>query len=263
MNVFYEWIVSATSNSIHIVGAISSFIPSSGSSRYRQFGGHPEMKVSYRLITSVTRNNLYIFDISKLSISWWFWLSPFLMDILLRMCIIGGSYQQQAICSNEQQETMFLVSTTLLDSLVVLVIGQLLSKAFSSACPLWVYHISSKQRVLRVFLVLSRLSIAQGIRRQVSLPSFGDLLHDMDGMKIQVLFVARVLLSSTTRIKKAFPWLYHWHVKDVIVLCCLGETMLPFGYMYSWCYGLDQFNASSVHCCSMRIHGLGGVKVDW
>ncbi|KAJ8660804.1 hypothetical protein O0I10_003447 [Lichtheimia ornata] len=30
MNVFYEWIVSATSNSIHIVGSTSSFIPSSG-----------------------------------------------------------------------------------------------------------------------------------------------------------------------------------------------------------------------------------------
>ncbi|KAJ8651342.1 hypothetical protein O0I10_013158 [Lichtheimia ornata] len=56
MNVFYEWIVSATNNSIHIVGCISSFIPSSGSSRYRQFGGHPEMKVSYRLIMSATRS---------------------------------------------------------------------------------------------------------------------------------------------------------------------------------------------------------------
>ncbi|CDH58426.1 predicted protein [Lichtheimia corymbifera JMRC:FSU:9682] len=37
---------SATSNSIHIVGVISSLIPRPGSSRYQQFGGHPEMKVS-------------------------------------------------------------------------------------------------------------------------------------------------------------------------------------------------------------------------
>ncbi|KAJ8661355.1 hypothetical protein O0I10_003107 [Lichtheimia ornata] len=82
MNVFYEWIVSATNNSMHIFGAISSFIPSSGSSRYRQFGGHPETKVPYRLITSAARNNLYIFGISKLSISWWFWLLAIpLMDL--------------------------------------------------------------------------------------------------------------------------------------------------------------------------------------
>ncbi|KAJ8651626.1 hypothetical protein O0I10_012815 [Lichtheimia ornata] len=98
MNVFYEWIVSATINSIHIVGVISSFIPSSGSSRYRQFGGHPEMKVSYRLITSATRNNLYIFDISKLSISWWFWLLAIpLMDLYNYTCLMDGSCHQQAM----------------------------------------------------------------------------------------------------------------------------------------------------------------------
>ncbi|KAJ8658829.1 hypothetical protein O0I10_005556 [Lichtheimia ornata] len=96
--VFYEWIVSATNNSIHIVGSISSFIPSSGSSRYRQFGGHPEMKVSYRLITSATRNNLYIFDISKLSISWWFWLLAIpLMDLYNYTCLMDGSCHQQAM----------------------------------------------------------------------------------------------------------------------------------------------------------------------
>ncbi|CDH54563.1 predicted protein [Lichtheimia corymbifera JMRC:FSU:9682] len=69
------WIVSATSSSIRIVGDISSFVLLSGASRYRQFGGHPEMKASYRLITSTTRNNLYVFGVSDLSISGWFWLS--------------------------------------------------------------------------------------------------------------------------------------------------------------------------------------------
>ncbi|KAJ8654269.1 hypothetical protein O0I10_010091 [Lichtheimia ornata] len=98
MNVFYECIVSATNNSIHFVGVISSFIPSSGFSRYRQFGGHPEMKVSYRLITSATRNNLYIFDISKLSISWWFWLLAIpLMDLYNYTCLMDGSCHQQAM----------------------------------------------------------------------------------------------------------------------------------------------------------------------
>ncbi|KAJ8651322.1 hypothetical protein O0I10_013186 [Lichtheimia ornata] len=98
MNVFYEWIVSATNNSIHIVGSISSFIPSSGSSRYRQFGGHPEMKVPYRLITSAARNNLYIFGISKLSISWWFWLLAIpLMDFYNYTCLMDGSCHQQAM----------------------------------------------------------------------------------------------------------------------------------------------------------------------
>ncbi|CDH59411.1 predicted protein [Lichtheimia corymbifera JMRC:FSU:9682] len=52
MLVSCEWILSATSSSIHIASDISSFISSSGASRYRQFGGHPEMTVSYRLITS-------------------------------------------------------------------------------------------------------------------------------------------------------------------------------------------------------------------
>ncbi|CDH53281.1 predicted protein [Lichtheimia corymbifera JMRC:FSU:9682] len=60
---------SATSNNIHVVGVISSFVQSSGSSRYRQFSRHPELKVSYRLITSAARNNLYIFDASKLPVS--------------------------------------------------------------------------------------------------------------------------------------------------------------------------------------------------
>ncbi|KAJ8653056.1 hypothetical protein O0I10_011276 [Lichtheimia ornata] len=34
----------------------NGFIPSSGSSHYQQFGEHPEMKVSYRLITSAARS---------------------------------------------------------------------------------------------------------------------------------------------------------------------------------------------------------------
>ncbi|KAJ8651786.1 hypothetical protein O0I10_012633 [Lichtheimia ornata] len=63
MHVFYEWIVSATNNNIYIVGVISSFIPSSGASRYWYVGGHPEMKISYQLITSAARS----------SISRWFW----------------------------------------------------------------------------------------------------------------------------------------------------------------------------------------------
>ncbi|KAJ8653342.1 hypothetical protein O0I10_010993 [Lichtheimia ornata] len=100
---FYEWIVSATSNSMHTIGAISSFIPSSGSSRYRQLGGHPEMKVSYRLITSATRNNLYIFDISNLSISWWFWLSAIpLMDLYNYTCLMDGSCHQQEVKARVQ-----------------------------------------------------------------------------------------------------------------------------------------------------------------
>ncbi|KAJ8655959.1 hypothetical protein O0I10_008399 [Lichtheimia ornata] len=70
----------------------------SGSSRYRQFGGHPEMKVSYRLITSAARNNLYIFDISKLSISWWFWLLAIpLMDLYNHTRLMDGSCHQQAM----------------------------------------------------------------------------------------------------------------------------------------------------------------------
>ncbi|KAJ8652924.1 hypothetical protein O0I10_011458 [Lichtheimia ornata] len=35
LHVSYEWTVSATRNSIHIVGVISNFIPSSGASGYR------------------------------------------------------------------------------------------------------------------------------------------------------------------------------------------------------------------------------------
>ncbi|KAJ8653224.1 hypothetical protein O0I10_011172 [Lichtheimia ornata] len=90
--------ITAMIANIHIVGSISSFIPSSGSSRYRQFCGHPEMKVSYRLITLATRNNLYIFDISKLSISWWFWLLAIpLMDLYNYTCLMDGSCHQQAM----------------------------------------------------------------------------------------------------------------------------------------------------------------------
>ncbi|KAJ8653373.1 hypothetical protein O0I10_011024 [Lichtheimia ornata] len=103
MQVSCEWIVSATNNSMHMIGAISSFIPSSGSSRYRQFGGHPEMKVSYRLITSATRNNLYIFDISNLSISWWFLLSAILlMDLYNYTCLMDGSCHQQEVKARVQ-----------------------------------------------------------------------------------------------------------------------------------------------------------------
>ncbi|KAJ8651311.1 hypothetical protein O0I10_013200 [Lichtheimia ornata] len=81
-----------------VTTSISSFIPSSGSSRYRQFGGHPEMKVSYRLITSAARNNLYIFDISNLSISWWFWLLAIpLMHLYNYTCLMDGSCHQQAM----------------------------------------------------------------------------------------------------------------------------------------------------------------------
>ncbi|KAJ8657044.1 hypothetical protein O0I10_007378 [Lichtheimia ornata] len=98
MQVSCEWILSAKNNSIHMVGSISSFIPSSGSSRYQQFGGHPDMKVSYRLITSAARNNLYIFGISKLSISWWFWLLAIpLMDLYNYTCLMDGSCHQQAM----------------------------------------------------------------------------------------------------------------------------------------------------------------------
>ncbi|CDH61268.1 predicted protein [Lichtheimia corymbifera JMRC:FSU:9682] len=64
MDYSNEWIVSATSNSIHVVGVISSFIPRSGASGYRQFDAHPEMKVSYRLITSALRTSLYIFGVA-------------------------------------------------------------------------------------------------------------------------------------------------------------------------------------------------------
>ncbi|CDH60939.1 predicted protein [Lichtheimia corymbifera JMRC:FSU:9682] len=56
------------------------------------------------------------------------------------------------------------------------------------------------------------LSIAEGIRRQVSPPSLE--IHcssaKMDGMEIRFLFDGRALLRSSARIKKAFPWLYHW-----------------------------------------------------
>ncbi|CDH55991.1 predicted protein [Lichtheimia corymbifera JMRC:FSU:9682] len=67
---------------------------------------------------------------------------------------------------------------------------------------------------------LMGLSIEQLIRRQVPFRSFGDSLqqHDMVGMEIRFLFEGKMLLRITTSIKKAFPWLYHWHVKDVIVL---------------------------------------------
>ncbi|KAJ8663049.1 hypothetical protein O0I10_001226 [Lichtheimia ornata] len=61
LQVSYEWIVSATSNSIHIVGSISSFIPSSGSSRYRQFGGHPEMNDYYRLIDHISNKEQLVY----------------------------------------------------------------------------------------------------------------------------------------------------------------------------------------------------------
>ncbi|KAJ8657955.1 hypothetical protein O0I10_006483 [Lichtheimia ornata] len=51
-----EWAVSATSDSMHIIGAISTFIPSSGAFHYLQFGEPPETQVSYRLIMSATRS---------------------------------------------------------------------------------------------------------------------------------------------------------------------------------------------------------------
>ncbi|KAJ8651266.1 hypothetical protein O0I10_013252 [Lichtheimia ornata] len=93
-----EWIVSATSNSIHI-----KLYPIIWFSRYRQFGGRPEMKFSYRLITSAARNNLYIFDISNLSISWWFWLSAIpLMDFYNYTCLMDGSCHQQAMRARVQ-----------------------------------------------------------------------------------------------------------------------------------------------------------------
>ncbi|CDH61225.1 predicted protein [Lichtheimia corymbifera JMRC:FSU:9682] len=89
---------SATSNSIHIVGGISIFISSSGASRYRQFGGHPEMTVSYRLITSAARSNLYIFGVSKRSISWWFGLLAIhLMDLYNSTCLMDGPCHEQAM----------------------------------------------------------------------------------------------------------------------------------------------------------------------
>ncbi|KAJ8660868.1 hypothetical protein O0I10_003512 [Lichtheimia ornata] len=98
MNVFYEWSVSAKSNSIHI-----KLYPIIWFSRYRQFGGRPEMKFSYRLITSAARNNLYIFDISNLSISWWFWLSAIpLMDFYNYTCLMDGSCNQQAMRARVQ-----------------------------------------------------------------------------------------------------------------------------------------------------------------
>ena len=71
-----------------------------------------------------------------------------LMDILLHMCGIGGSYQQQARRSSNEQQSLYLSVNTIYSilSLEVLVIVQLLSTAFSSACLLWVYHISNKQQ---------------------------------------------------------------------------------------------------------------------
>ncbi|CDH59868.1 predicted protein [Lichtheimia corymbifera JMRC:FSU:9682] len=98
MHVSCGWIVSATSNSIHIVGVISSFISSSGASRYAQFGGHPEMTVSYRLITSAARGSLYIFGVSKRSISWWFGLLAIpLMDLYNSTCLMDGPCHEQAM----------------------------------------------------------------------------------------------------------------------------------------------------------------------
>ncbi|KAJ8651467.1 hypothetical protein O0I10_008892 [Lichtheimia ornata] len=99
MQVSCEWVVSATNNSMHIFGAISTLIPSSGASHYLQFDEPPETKVSYRsIIMSAARNNLYIFDISNLSISWWFWLLAIpLMDLYNYTCLMDGSCHQQAM----------------------------------------------------------------------------------------------------------------------------------------------------------------------
>ncbi|CDH53282.1 predicted protein [Lichtheimia corymbifera JMRC:FSU:9682] len=58
--------------------------------------------------------------------------------------------------------------------------------------------------------------------RSLFTASFGLNMLDDAGSRQQhgdtVLFEGRTLLRITTSIKKAFPRLYHWHVKDVIVL---------------------------------------------
>ncbi|CDH59440.1 predicted protein [Lichtheimia corymbifera JMRC:FSU:9682] len=93
---FMSGLYHSTSNSIHIVDVTSSFISSSGASRYRKFGGHPEMTVSYRLITSAARSNLYISGVSKRSISWWFWLLAIpLMDLYNSTRLMDGPYGRQ------------------------------------------------------------------------------------------------------------------------------------------------------------------------
>ncbi|CDH53565.1 predicted protein [Lichtheimia corymbifera JMRC:FSU:9682] len=113
---------------------------------------------------------------------------------------IAVSYQQQARRSNEQQSLYLRVNTIY----SILWWFALLANCFQEHSTA---HVS-----------YGCLSIAQGVRRQVSVPFFGDLLqqHIMDGMEIWFLYEGRELLRSTTRIEKAFHWLCHWHVKDVI-----------------------------------------------
>ncbi|CDH60340.1 predicted protein [Lichtheimia corymbifera JMRC:FSU:9682] len=97
----------------------------SGASRYRQFGAQPEMKASYRLITSATRRN------------------------------INDGY-----------------------------------------VPFWCYQ---RLSIVKSFVVKYR-----------PLPLEIDCSSaKMDGMEIRFLFEGRALLRISTRVKKAFPWLYH------------------------------------------------------
>ncbi|CDH54741.1 predicted protein [Lichtheimia corymbifera JMRC:FSU:9682] len=98
------------------------------SSGYRQFGGHSEMKVSYGLIMSTTRNTC-ISLVSQAFDLWWSWL-------------LGNWFQEHSAAH--------------------LSYGCVTSAAGNDGyVPFWCFQ---------------GLLTAQGIRRQVSPPSFGDSL---------------------------------------------------------------------------------------
>ncbi|KAJ8664134.1 hypothetical protein O0I10_000413 [Lichtheimia ornata] len=98
MNVFYEWIVSATNNSIHIFGAISTLILI-----------HLVLPIACNLVNLLkqdppsidhvsNKEQVYTFGVSKLLIISWLRLSAIpLMDLYNYTRLMDGPCHQQAM----------------------------------------------------------------------------------------------------------------------------------------------------------------------
>ncbi|CDH59412.1 predicted protein [Lichtheimia corymbifera JMRC:FSU:9682] len=92
----------------------------------------------------------------------WFWSSTILlMDIQLRVPVIGGSYQQLAQETTTMSNRIHTLSVNNIYSILwIFIIGQLLSsRALCSVRLLWVCHISNKLHTMFVCLLVLSTSI--------------------------------------------------------------------------------------------------------
>ncbi|CDH52627.1 predicted protein [Lichtheimia corymbifera JMRC:FSU:9682] len=84
---------------------------------------------------------------------------------------------------------------------------------------------------------------------------------NMDGMEIRFLFEGRALLRSSTRIRKAFPWLYHWSLGHFLCMHLqqLATTSISFGVVKVYLVRLWFWSSTILLMdIQLRVHVIGG-----